>query len=203
MVNLFPHDEDALRLHRQTFLLSEFLTQQVKDYQPPKLRRKAIVHAHCHHKAIMGTEAEQEILKRLGLDFELLDDGCCGMAGSFGFEKDHYDVSLAVGELKLLPTVREADADTLIVTNGFSCREQIEQTTERQPLHLAQLIQMALHQERRKPSPDRPHGQIAAGPAWQHCTATEVWLGAGAAALGGYLCGKLCFASHANGRPHS
>ena len=83
----------------------------------------------------------------MGLDFELLDSGCCGMAGAFGFEKDHYDVSIKAGERVLLPRVRQADDQTLIIANGFSCREQIEQTTERQGLHLAQVMQMALHQQ--------------------------------------------------------
>ena len=92
---------------------------------------------------------ETALLKKMGLDFELLDSGCCGMAGAFGFEKDHYDVSIKAGERVLLPRVRHADDQTLIIANGFSCREQIEQTTERQGLHLAQVMQMALHQQER------------------------------------------------------
>ena len=106
LTNLFPDDEDAQRLHQQTFLLSEFLNKKVKDYHPPQLQRKAIVHGHCHHKAIMKMNDEEAVLKKLGLDYQLLDDGCCGMAGSFGFEREHYDVSIAVGELALLPAVR-------------------------------------------------------------------------------------------------
>jgi hypothetical protein len=90
---------------------------------------------------------EQAVLSKLGLDFEVLDSGCCGMAGSFGFEKEHYDVSIKVGERVLLPAVRSAAKDTLIIADGFSCREQIAQTTDRQALHLAQVIQLALHQE--------------------------------------------------------
>jgi Fe-S oxidoreductase len=75
----------------------------------------------------------------------VLDSGCCGMAGAFGFEKgDHYDVSIKCGERVLLPEVRKADAETLIVTNGFSCREQISQTTDRKALHIAQVLKMAL-----------------------------------------------------------
>src|SRR5207244_3638572 len=109
------------------FLLSEFLNRKVKDYRPPQLRRKALVHAHCHHKAIMNVADEEAILKKLGLDYQILDSGCCGMAGSFGFERDHYEVSRAVGELVLLPAARAASRDTLIVANGFSCHQQIEQ----------------------------------------------------------------------------
>ncbi len=146
LVNLFPHDENARRLQKQAFLLSEFLEKKVENYQPPRLQRKAIVHGHCHHKAIMRMTSEEAVLKKLGLDYQLLDSGCCGMAGAFGFEKDHYDVSIKSGERVLLPAVRNADDDTLIITDGFSCREQITQTTDRDPLHLAQVIQMALHE---------------------------------------------------------
>src|SRR5439155_17554147 len=146
LTNLFPHDENAQRLKKQTFLLSEFLERKVENYQPPKLQRKAVVHGHCHQKAIMRMGTEEAILKKLGLDYELLDSGCCGMAGTFGFERDHYDVSIACGERVLLPAVRNAAEDTLIITNGFSCREQIAQTTEREALHLAQVIQLALHE---------------------------------------------------------
>lgn len=144
--NLFPHDENAKRLSQQTFLLSEFLEQKVKDYQPPKLQGKAVVHGHCHHKAIMKMKDEEAVLSKIGLDFHTLDSGCCGMAGAFGFEKDHYDISIKAGERVLLPAVRKADKDTIIIADGFSCREQIEQTTDRQALHLAQVIQMALHE---------------------------------------------------------
>ena len=145
--NLFPHNENAKRLSQQTFLLSEFLEQKIKDYQPPKLQGKAVVHGHCHHKAIMKMNAEEAVLSKLGLDFNVLDSGCCGMAGAFGFEKDHYDVSIKVGERVLLPAVRKADQETMIIADGFSCREQIEQTTQRKALHLAQVVQMSLHQE--------------------------------------------------------
>ena len=146
MLNLFPNDEDARRLSKQTFLLSEFLERKVQDYQLPQLRRKALVQGHCHHKAIMRMGAEEAVLKKLGLDFEVLDSGCCGMAGIFGFEKAHYEVSIKCGERVLLPAVRHAASDTLIIANGFSCQEQIAQTTERRALHLAQVIQMAMHE---------------------------------------------------------
>jgi FAD/FMN-containing dehydrogenase/Fe-S oxidoreductase len=144
---MLPHDEDAIRLSGQTFLLSEFLEQKVDNYQPPKLRRKAVVHGHCHHKSILKMDAEESILKKLGLDYHVLDSGCCGMAGAFGFEADHYDVSIKAGERVLLPAVRDAEKQTLIITDGFSCREQIAQTSDRQALHLAQVLQMALHEQ--------------------------------------------------------
>ena len=145
LIDLFPNDEDAKRLSQQTSLLSEFLEKQAEHYQFPQLHRKAVVHGHCHHKAIMGMKDEEAVLSRLGLDYRALDSGCCGMAGAFGFEKDHYDVSIKVGERALLPTIRNADKDTLIIADGFSCREQIDQTTDRHALHIAQVIQMAMH----------------------------------------------------------
>ncbi|HTU20916.1 MAG TPA: FAD-binding and (Fe-S)-binding domain-containing protein [Gemmataceae bacterium] len=146
MVNLFPHNRDAKRLHDNTFMLGEFLTKKVKDYRPPRLHRQALVHGHCHHKSVLDFKSDQEILKKMGLNFEMPDPGCCGMAGSFGFEADHYDVSRKVGEQRLLPAVRQADRDTLIIANGFSCHEQIDQGARRRPLHLAQVIQMALRE---------------------------------------------------------
>ena len=90
---------------------------------------------------------EESVLRRLGIDFYSPAPGCCGMAGSFGFEADKYEVSLAVGELELLPAVREAAPDTLIIADGFSCREQIAQCTDRQAFHLAEVIQMTLNGE--------------------------------------------------------
>ncbi len=146
LLNLFPNDEDARRLSKQTFLLSEFLEKQGADFQLPQMHRKALVQGHCHQKAIMRMGAEEAVLKKLGLDFEVLDSGCCGMAGIFGFEKSHYDVSIKCGERVLLPAVRHAADDTLIIADGFSCQEQIAQTTERRALHLAQVIQMAMHE---------------------------------------------------------
>lgn len=144
LINLFPDDTDAKRLSHQTYLFSEFLEHE--NYTPPQLKRKAVVHGHCHHKAIMHMDAEVALLKKMGLAYNLLDSGCCGMAGSFGFEAGKYDVSLGAGERALLPAVRQADKETLIIANGFSCREQIAQTTDREALHLAQVMQMALRE---------------------------------------------------------
>lgn len=152
LTNLFPHDENALRLRSQSFLLSEFLVRCADSYRPPRLAGKAIVHGHCHQQALMGMESDEKILSSLGLDFRILDSGCCGMAGNFGFQPQHFDISLQIGERVVLPAVRQADPDTLIITDGFSCREQISQTTGRRALHLAQVIQMALHGEESRQS---------------------------------------------------
>ena len=145
LTNLFPHDERAQALSRQTFLLSEFLEQKlIPNSTLPQLPRKALLHGHCHHKSIMKMTAEESLLRRLGIDFQSPAPGCCGMAGSFGFEHDKYAVSAAIGELELLPAVRQAPADWLIIADGFSCREQISQLTGRHALHLAEVLQMAL-----------------------------------------------------------
>jgi Fe-S oxidoreductase len=157
--NLFPGEGLAGRLSRQTYLLSEFLEQE--GYQPPILRRKALVHGHCHHKAIMHMDAEVAILKKLELDYELLDSGCCGMAGAFGFEKKHYDVSIACGERVLLPAVRNAPDDTLIIANGFSCSQQIEQCTGRKVQHLAEVLKLALDLERSRDAARTEDGTAA------------------------------------------
>jgi Fe-S oxidoreductase len=146
MTNLLGPNAEAERLRRQTFLLSEFLVHEA-GYRPPQLRRKALVHGHCHHKSVLKFDSEQELLKRLGLDFQILDSGCCGMAGSFGFEAGKYEVSVQIGERVLLPAVRAASADTLIIADGFSCFQQIEQLTGRRALHIAEVLQMAIHQE--------------------------------------------------------
>ncbi len=145
LVNLFPHHMGAKRLSQQTFLLSEFLEQHAKHFEIPKLKRKAVVHGHCHHKSILKMDDEISILKKLGVDFQMPDSGCCGMAGAFGFEEgEHYDVSIKAGERVLLPAVRKAPDDDLIITDGFSCREQISQTTGRRAVHLADVLWMAL-----------------------------------------------------------
>ena len=143
MPDLLPHDEDAGRLRHQTFALAEFLAKKAPHYQPPRLERKAIVHGHCHQKAILGMDREEKLLSKMGLDVTMLDDGCCGMAGSFGFEPSKYELSMKVGSLGVLPKVRDAAKDTLILADGFSCKTQIQQATDRRALHLAQILQMA------------------------------------------------------------
>jgi FAD/FMN-containing dehydrogenase/Fe-S oxidoreductase len=138
--NLLAHDEQAMRLSRQVFLFSEFLARHAPPRAFGRLERHVLVHAHCHHQAVLKTDPLRELLTRLGADFEILDSGCCGMAGSFGFEKDKYEVSVKCAERVLLPAVKGAAADALIVTNGFSCRAQVEQLAGRRPIHPAELV---------------------------------------------------------------
>jgi Fe-S oxidoreductase len=152
--NLLPHDEDAKRLCKQAFHFAEFLGEHADGWVPPRLARKALLHGHCHHKATGGIDSEQKLLERMGVEVEALDSGCCGMAGGWGYEAGHYDVSVACGERVLLPKIREASRDTLVVADGFSCRSQIEQGgTGRHGLHLAQVLKLA-----REHGPSGPRG---------------------------------------------
>jgi len=139
--NLFPDDRRARKVARQTRTLAELLSEH-DGYIPPTLTGQALFHGHCHHKAVMNTDADVALLRRTGLKVETPDTGCCGMAGSFGFTKQHYDVSVAVGEQVLLPAVRRWPADGLIVSDGFSCQEQIQQLTGRRVHHLAEVLAM-------------------------------------------------------------
>ena len=126
----------------------------------PQLRRKAIVHGHCHHKSVLKMNAEEAVLARIGLNFQTPAPGCCGMAGSFGFEAEKYDVSTAIGELELLPAIRKAPPDWLVIANGFSCREQICQATDRHALHLSEVLQMALHEGPAGPDGSYPERRL-------------------------------------------
>ena len=149
LVNLFPDDSHAQKLSRQTFLLADFLRTQVPGYTPPRLSQRVMLHGHCHHKAIATLGHEEALGRDMTTDLQVLDSGCCGMAGSFGFERNHYDVSMQVGELVLLPAVRNATAETLIVADGFSCREQIAQGTGRRAVHVAHALRLAMDSRRR------------------------------------------------------
>jgi Fe-S oxidoreductase len=145
LVNMLPNDDDAKRLSKQTVLLEEFLARQAPHFSTPKLARKAIVHGHCHAKSVLGFDDQKTLLDNACAEHTILDSGCCGMAGAFGYEKGaHYSVSIASGERVLLPAVRDAAEETLIVADGFSCREQIQQTTNRRAMHLAEVLAMAL-----------------------------------------------------------
>ena len=157
LVNMLPHDEDAKRLARQTFTLGEFLARRVGDWEPPRLERHALVHFHCHQRATSDTDCDQQVLGRLGLDTEVLETGCCSLAGSFGYEAgERYEVSVKAGEQVLLPRVRDASPHSLILSDGFSCRSQIEHGSDRSSLHLAQVVAMALHEGPNGPATPRP-----------------------------------------------
>jgi FAD/FMN-containing dehydrogenase/Fe-S oxidoreductase len=142
--SLFPHDEDAKRLKHQSHLLADFLLT-CDDLDWPKLDVRALLHGHCHHRSVGDFGAEEKLLQKIGIDSHCPETSCCGMAGSFGFEAgEHYEVSMACGERSLLPAVRQRQGDTLVIADGFSCREQIEQGANCEPLHVAEVVQLAL-----------------------------------------------------------
>jgi Fe-S oxidoreductase len=124
----------------QAVLFDAFIRAHLDRGDIPLLHRDALVHVHCHQRALDGVESTAGAMSAAGLRAEIPDAGCCGMAGSFGYHKTHYRVSVDVGERVLVPSVRAASDDTLIVADGFSCREQIAQLTERRAYHFAEVI---------------------------------------------------------------
>jgi FAD/FMN-containing dehydrogenase/Fe-S oxidoreductase len=141
LINFFPNDERAIRLSQQTIMLSEMLARNSSGWQPPQLSgRRIVVHGHCHQKTQMTMKDDLSLLRATGASVELLDSGCCGMAGPFGFETDKFEVSQTLAERVLLPAVRAAAPNDLLVSNGFSCREQIAQNSPRRALHLAEVL---------------------------------------------------------------
>ncbi|MFP3567113.1 FAD-binding and (Fe-S)-binding domain-containing protein [Paraburkholderia sp. SIMBA_030] len=142
LLKQLPDHALAKQLSAQTFLFSDFVARQPFDW--PTLEADVVVHGHCHQKALFGMQGDTALLTKLGVKWTLLDTGCCGMAGSFGFNAEHHALSEKIGEDKLFPLVRGASKETIVLTNGFSCREQIEHGTGRHALHIAQLAQRAL-----------------------------------------------------------
>ena len=191
LLNLFPNDARAQALASQTFLLSEFLEDNSDNSPLPRFHRKALLHGHCHHKSIMKMTAEESLLRRIGVDFQAPAPGCCGMAGSFGFEHDKYEISQAIGELDLLPAVRKAPADWLIIADGFSCREQIAQGTHRHALHLAEVLQMALDPPPQEATPFPESALIRQRKAEIRSSMQRSALGLGAVAAGAFLLARL------------
>ncbi len=138
LLQLFPKSPDARRLASQTFTLAEILMQT--DAPLPALDARVLIQTHCHHHSVLGLQADRQLLSRIGVEARFLDSGCCGMAGAFGFESGHYEVSMACAERSLLPNLRNASPDEIVLADGFSCREQIRQATGRRALHLAELL---------------------------------------------------------------
>ncbi|POX51102.1 FAD-binding and (Fe-S)-binding domain-containing protein [Streptomyces sp. Ru72] len=139
---LLPHDDDAKRLTRNAYHFPEFF--RTFDIDPPSLKGKALLWGHCHQRATGGMGPEQELLEKMGLEVENLQGGCCGLAGSWGFESGKYQISMECGEQALLPAVRDADKDCLVVADGFSCTTQIKDArTGRQALHVAEVMKIA------------------------------------------------------------
>jgi Fe-S oxidoreductase len=140
LVGLFPDSDEARSLSKQMTQFGDFVAQNLERFPAARQGGRAIVQAHCHHHAVIGFKAELELFERLALDVERPPQGCCGMAGAFGFAAETYEVSRAIGERVLLPAVRSEPSETLIIADGFSCREQIEQGAGRKTMHLADLL---------------------------------------------------------------
>lgn len=141
LLKTFPDDPRAHALSAKAQMLGDFLVAH--DYRPPRLNAQVLVHTHCHQKSLFGAQGDKALLDAMGAQATLLDSGCCGMAGSFGFDEKHAEISAQVGELALLPAVRRAPPSAFILSNGFSCREQIEQRAGRKVVHLAELLALA------------------------------------------------------------
>jgi Fe-S oxidoreductase len=139
---LFPDDPDVDRLRHQTLTLAEVLTDHSSGWTPPHVGGNAIVQTHCHQHAILKTDADDTLLAAAGVQLDRLDSGCCGLAGNFGFERGHFDISRACAERVLLPRVRAADPADVVLADGFSCRTQIAQLDAggRRAVHLAELL---------------------------------------------------------------
>lgn len=150
--DLFPGDLDVRRLQAQTVTLAELLTEHSPGYQPPQVEQQAMAQVHCHQHAVMGWNHDQQLLQAAGVDAEHLESGCCGLAGTFGYEKGHHDVSRACAERVLLPRARESDPETTLLADGFSCRTQVHDFDSggKEAMHLAQLLARGL--------PDRGRG---------------------------------------------
>ncbi|MES5818462.1 FAD-binding and (Fe-S)-binding domain-containing protein [Streptomyces sp. RG80] len=147
--DLFPGDHDVRRLRERTVTLAELLTEHSPGYEPPRVPDRAahaLAQVHCHQHAVLGWEADLELLGRAGVDAERLDSGCCGLAGNFGFEPGHLDISEACAERELLPRLREADPGTPVLADGFSCRTQIHELDSggHEAVHLAELLACGL-----------------------------------------------------------
>ena len=176
---LFPDDQDVLRLRDHVVTLAELLTEHTPGWQPPAIARQVLAQVHCHQHAVMRWDADADVLKNGGARLEQLESGCCGLAGNFGFQRGHHEVSVACAEQALLPALRDAPGDAVVLADGFSCRTQIHELDSggREAMHLAELLALAAelpaeHPERRAMRPAAPD------PA-----ATAAALAAGAAGL--------------------
>jgi Fe-S oxidoreductase len=129
----------------RTLTLSELLERRAPDWRPSSSGGSVLAQVHCHQSAVMGYDADRAVLARFGFRTKVLDSGCCGQAGNFGFEREHYDVSVACAEEGLWPAVRSASDTEAILADGFSCRTQIAAArTGREGRHLAEILAAAL-----------------------------------------------------------
>ncbi len=136
----FPDDDTAKSLSRQAVSFAEFLDRFADPAKLPLLAGHYLMHGHCHQKALWGTDAEKSVFRKMGMHCEILDAGCCGMAGSFGFLQKHQEVSKACAERVLAPAVRNSKDKAILISDGFSCREQVRHLTGVEGKHLAEIL---------------------------------------------------------------
>jgi len=143
---LLPDDQDVARLSDKTVTLAELLVHHTPGWEPPSLQGvRTVSQVHCHHHAVLDDwAADAMLLQRAGADNQRLESGCCGLAGNFGFERGHLDVSVACAESVLLPALRDADPATVVLADGFSCRTQIHELDSGglEAVHLAELLEL-------------------------------------------------------------
>ena len=188
MGELLPDDQDAQRLARHTVTLAELLREHTAGWRAPRLGRPVLAQAHCHQHAVLGFEHDMALLRDMGADAEHLASGCCGLAGNFGFQPGHFEVSRDCAEQVLLPRVRDADPDTVVLADGFSCRTQVEQLDSggRQAMHLAELLDAA-RRGMRAPGPlERAAAPRPAPPSRRTQIAAALGTAATAAAVAGF-----------------
>ena len=183
---LFPDDQDVLRLRNHTKTLAELLTEHTPGYQPPAIRRKALAQVHCHQHAIMKWDADEELLKAAGADVEHLETGCCGLAGDFGFQAGHGEVSQQIAERALLPKLRAANPGAVILADGFSCRTQVHELDSggREAMHLAEFLATAGNLSYDHPEQTAAPRQPAPGNAAKAALLAAIAAPAAAAAAG-------------------
>jgi Fe-S oxidoreductase len=140
LLNLFPDKDEAKHLSGQVHYAADFIADAVDRFPKFLSGGSALVQPHCHHHSVIGFDGEQRLFEHLGLAVERPPQGCCGMAGAFGMAKETFDVGRAIGERVLLPRVRELDGDTIVVADGFSCREQVELNGGRRTMHVVELL---------------------------------------------------------------
>ncbi|WP_030935450.1 FAD-binding and (Fe-S)-binding domain-containing protein [Streptomyces sp. NRRL B-24720] len=185
---LMPHDQDVQRLSGQFRTFAELLVNDAPEgWRPPRLARAAVVQTHCHQHAVMKYDADRELLRRAGLDADVLDEGCCGLAGNFGFERGHHELSMTIGEQGVLPAVRDAPDASLVLADGFSCRTQIEQGgTGRRAMHLAEALALGLDGPPPADHPEKAVDRPAAGVRDARLVTAGAVAAAGAAAVAAY-----------------
>jgi Fe-S oxidoreductase len=195
---LFPDDQDVLRLRDHTLTLAELLTEHTPGWEPPALRRPVLAQVHCHQHAVMGWDADRKLLKNAGADTEHLETGCCGLAGNFGFQRGHGEVSRALAERALLPRLRSASSGAVVLADGFSCRTQIHELDSggRDAMHLAELLATAGALDY-----ERPEAAAAPRPADPSPAARTAIL-AGAASLAGVGAAAAIWALTRRGTRH-